>query len=174
VNPYHGFTWNSFSAYTAFPGFPGFNNSIVSAPNAAYSGGEIAGPSSTFPIVGSITSAIPFDFVSAWLGAGYYDNLQVTVDGYFGGSLQFTQTVTVDTAAPQFFSFAFTGIDELNFSSGTTGSTTDPFGCGTFNCTQFTLDNATFDAPWASSVPEPSSFVLLGLGVVALFRARRV
>jgi hypothetical protein len=163
LNPYHGFTWTNFSVYTTTPGFPGFNNGIVSPANAAYSGGEVFGATVT-PVVGEIQSASPFNFVSAYVGAGYYDNLSLTVQGLLGGSLLFTRTVTVNTTGAQLTSFGFTGINELDFFASKTPQTTDPFLCGDFNCTQFTLDDLTF-APASTPVPLPSSFGLLALAL---------
>ena len=185
LGPYQGFTWTNFSAYTIVPGFPGFNNGIVSPDNAAYSGGELFGPAVT-PIIGKIAADDPFDFVSAYLGSGYYDNLSLTVQGKLDGSVLFTRSVILDTTTPILVNFSFTSIDELNFFAGTTPATTDPFACGTVNCTQFTLDNLTF-APASSTpppdpdpdpepnpVPEPSTPALIGLaGMVAAAIRRR-
>lgn len=172
ISPYQGLTWSNFFAYTSTPGFPGFNNGIVSLDNAAYSGGEFFG-ATVMPVVGTITAASPFDFVSGNLGAGYYDDLNVTVEGFLGGNMLFSQTVTVGTSGAQLFNFNFTGIDELDLFGVQTASTTDPFSCGTFNCTQFTLDDATFSTSASSPVPEPSSLSLLSLGMLGLLAATR-
>ncbi|ABB76080.1 PEP-CTERM protein-sorting domain-containing protein [Nitrosospira multiformis ATCC 25196] len=176
LSPYQGFTWTNFSAYTSIPGFPGFNNGIVSPDNAAYSGGESFGPIVT-PVIGKIEADDPFDFVSAYLGSGYYDDLSLTVQGRLNGTLLFTTTLTLDTAAPLFVNFGFTGINELNFFAAATGSTTDPFQCGTVNCTQFTLDNLTFapgsTTPPPNPLPEPSSLALLCLGGAGAWALRR-
>ena len=174
INPYQGFVWTNFSAYTTTPGFDGFNNGIVSGPNAAYSGGDILGT----PIVGQIAASSPFNFVSGYLGSGYYDDLDVTVDGFLNGSLLFSRTVLVNTQGAQFFNFGFADVNELDFFGSRIGSTTDPFGCGQTGCTLFTLDDATF-APATSTpppppppVPEPSVAVLLALGLFALSTIR--
>jgi hypothetical protein len=158
ISPYQGFTWTNFFAYTSAPGFPGFNNGIVSQPNAAFTGGDALGAS----IIGSITAAAPFDFGNASIGAGWYDNLDVTVEGRLAGALQFSQTITVDAQSMQLFSFAFTGIDELDFFSTVTASTTDPFGCGPSGCSQITFDNMNFPgAGPPPPAPEPSAAVVL-------------
>ncbi|SFU58564.1 PEP-CTERM sorting domain-containing protein [Nitrosospira multiformis] len=178
LNPYQGFTWTNFSAYTSIPGFPGFNNGIVSPDNAAYSGGELFGPTIT-PVIGKIEASDPFDFVSAYLGSGYYDNLNLTVQGWHNGSLLFMRSVILDTNAPVFVNFGFTGIDELNFFAGVTPATADPFFCGTVNCTQFTLDNLTFapasttPPPDPNPLPEPSTLALIGLAGMAVMVVRR-
>jgi hypothetical protein len=157
ISPYQGFTWGNFFAYTAAPGFPGFNNGIVSPPNAAYTGGDELGA----PIVGSIAATSPFDFGSASIGAGWYDNLDVTVQGRLAGALEFSQTITVNAQGVQPFSFGFTGIDELDFFSTVTAATTDPFGCGPSGCSQITLDNLDFSAVRPVPVPKPSAAVFL-------------
>lgn len=177
LSPYQGFTWTDFFAYTTFPGFPGFNNGIVSPENAAYSGGEFFGTTVT-PVIGKIQSADAFDFVSAWLGSGYYDGLNLTVQGLLGGTVLFSQAVTVDTGGAQFIAFNYTGIDELNFFGTQTAQTTDPFLCGDFNCTQFTVDDLIFapasePPPPPNSVPEPSSLALIALGAFAAGVRRR-
>jgi MYXO-CTERM domain-containing protein len=173
VSPYHDFTWSNFFAYTSTPGFPGFNNGIVSLDNAAFSGGEIFG-AATIPIVGTITAVSPFDFISGYLGAGYYDNLDVTAEGFRGGTMLFSKTVTVGTGGAQLFNFGFTGIDQLDFFGAQTSSINDPFNCGAFNCTQFTLDDATFNTSSSTSpVPEPPAVSLLALAVFGLLAARR-
>lgn len=169
INPYQGLNWTNFSAYTTTPGFPGFNNGIVSFDNAAYSGGELLGAIIT-PVVGKIESAGPFDFVSAYLGAGYYDNLSLTVEGRLHGSLLFTQSVILNTTTPLLVNFGFTNIDELDFIASTTLSTTDPFLCGAVNCTQFTLDDLVYIS---SPVPEPSGMMFVGLTLIAAIAIRR-
>lgn len=167
LSPYQGLTWANFSAYTSVPGFPGFNNGIVSQPNAAYTAGDALGS----PIVSAITRTSGFDFTSAWLGSGWYDGLSVTLNGLYGGSQEFTQTVTVNTEAPQLFTFNFTDITELDIYSTVTASTTDPYGCGPSGCSQVTLDdlNVTLlNNPPPSGVPEPGTFSLLCLALLAL------
>jgi hypothetical protein len=171
LNPYQGFTWTNFSVYTYAPGFPGFNNGIVSAPNAAYTVGDALGSS----IVSTITAASSFDFISAYLGSGWYDGMNVTVDGLLNGTQEFSQTVTVNTEASQLFTFNFNDITELDIFSQVTASTSDPYGCGPSGCSQITLDDLTFapssggppppPPPPSSTVPEPTSLVLMGLGL---------
>ena len=155
AQPYYGVTWAGVFAYTSMPGFEGFNQGIVSANNAAYSGGEVLGDRAA-PLIGRITGAT-FDFTSAQIGAGYYDQLDVTVQGLRTGEIAFSKTVTLDTRGARLIQFNYSNIDELQFFAITSPNTTDPFACGTFNCTQFTLDDLTFFSP----VPELSTLTLL-------------
>lgn len=166
LGSYAGFTWGNFSAYTNTPGFPGYNNGIVSGPNAAYSGGQTF-TTSVVPIIGTISGATPFDFLSGYLGSGNYDDLDVTVEGLLNGTMLFSKTVTVNTSGATLFDFGFDGINQVAFYGSTTAATTDPYACGSFNCTQFTADNLTF-APF-SATPEPSTSALFGLGGVSAF-----
>jgi len=173
LSPYQGLTWANFSAYTSVPGFPGFNNGIVSSPNAAYTAGDAFGS----PIISTITRATGFDFTSAYLGSGWYDGLSVTLNGLTNGVQDFTQTVTVNTEAPQLFTFDFTGITELDIFSTVTTSTTDPYGCGPSGCSQVTLDdlNVTLlNNPPPSTVPEPGTLSLLCLALFALVASPRL
>ena len=170
ISPYQGYNWANFSVYTSTPGFPGFNNGIVSAPNAAYTSGDTLGS----PIVSMITAPTPFSFISGYFGSGWYDGLSVTVNGLFNGTQDFTQTFTVNTEAPQFFTFNFTDINELDIFSTITAATTDPYGCGPSGCSQVTLDNLTLTPAPQSSTPEPAAFALAGIGMVALAATRRL
>jgi PEP-CTERM motif len=165
---YQDLEWSDVSAYTTVPGFPGFSNGIVSGPTAAYGGGETFG-TGLVPIVSSISSTSLFDFESVWLGAGYYDDLVVTFTGLYAGTTLFTRSVTVDTLGADFFSFDFVGIDTLLIQGALGATTTDPYGCGAFNCTQFTIDSLSI----TPGVPEPSSFVLLLTGIAAAWVFRR-
>jgi hypothetical protein len=55
--------------------------------------------------------------------------------------------------------------------------TNDPFGCGAFNCTQFTMDDVSvaLKNPPTPSIPEPSSIALMlvGLGSLGLLKKFR-
>ena len=172
---YQGFTWSNFYAYTSLAGLDGFNNGIVSAGNAAYSGGETFGPTSSAPVIGSLNSTSLFDFSSAYLNSAYYGNLDVTINGLLNGAGLFSKKITISTSAAQFVNFNFTGINQLTFSASQTANSNDPFGCGTFNCTQFTVDNLVLqdsNTPVTPTVPEPSSLALMAFGIL-LFGKRR-
>jgi hypothetical protein len=176
LSPYQGFDWTNFSVYTNYYGLPGYDNGIVSSPNAASTSGDSLGS----PIISTISSTASFDFVSAYLGSGWYDGLNVTVEGFDGATMDFSKTVTVNTEGAQLFTFNFDGIDELKIFSTVTTSTTDPYFCGVSGCSQVTLDDLTFTPASGPPppVPEPSMTGIAGLGILALAafrhaRARR-
>lgn len=176
LTSYQSYTITNFSAYTSVPGFSGFNNGIFSSPNAAYSSG-----------LGSISSGTTFDFTGAELGSGYYDNLQLTIEGLLGGTVYYDQTVTVSTTGAQPFSFNFKGIDKVLFTTSTTASTTDPYYCGAVGCSYFTIDDAVLTPdlgpppappppppPPPSTIPEPPAWTLLALGLLAMLPVCRM
>lgn len=172
ISPYHGLTWTNFSAYTGTPGFPGYNNGIVSSPNAAYGGGDNLGS----PTPSYIASASDFNFVSAYFGSGWYDGLDLTVEGLLNGTVRDSKTLTVSTTGAQSVTFNFTGIKSLEFFTAATASTTDPYGCGPSGCSQFTIDNLTItpsSGPPPPSVPEPATWAASLLGIAAIAALRR-
>jgi hypothetical protein len=125
-------------------------------------------------VVGKITTPTGINVISADLGAGYYNNLNVTVEGIASGRMLFSKTVTVGTQGARLFTFGFTGIDEVDLFDVQTSST-DPYACGSFNCTQFTLDNVTF-TPGTTPPPiepEPASLVLVSVGATVLIFLRK-
>ena len=168
---YQGYNWSNISVFTTTPGFPGFNNGIVSPANAAYAAGDALGS----PIISTISSATPFNFISGYFGSGWYNGLSVTVDGLYNGTQDFSRTFTVSTTGPQLFTLDFDNINELEIFSSITASTTDPYGCGPSGCSQVTLDDLTL-TPGAArhSTPEPQSFLLIGFGFFVFTAFRRL
>lgn len=165
LNPYQGLLWTRFNAYASGPFTPpGFGNGVVSPFNAAFSGGQL---DTGETVVGIISAPTPFDLVSIDIGAGWYNNLNVTVQGLLGGSVLYSNTVLAQTTGAQTFVFDFAHIDTLRLFGTAFSESTDPYNCGRFNCTQFTVDNIVFAAP------EPESLALLALGGAALATTRR-
>src|SRR3569623_290090 len=134
---------------------------------AVFSGGEIIDTTVT-PIVATLQSAGRFDLVSADIGAGWYDNLAVKVEGLRGGSTVFSQIFLVDTVLAQSFALNFTDIDTVNFSARALNESTDPYQCGRINCTQFTVDNIVI-----AELGEPTDLALFAVGGLALGLRRR-
>jgi hypothetical protein len=72
-----------------------------------------------------------------------------------------TETLVLDTN-PQTFSLAGTGITSVSIVQEGSGDNFD-----------FAIDNVSFTTATAPAVPEPSSFVLLGTGILGAFGAAR-
>ena len=157
-NGYNGLTWHSFHTldpvltYGSHPN--GYQAGLVSPDNVAYdSGGSSA----------SITSALPFDFTSAYLTAAWNDNLQVEVMGYVGTSLTYDSTYTLSATAPTRINFNYLGVDEVYFNPD--GGTPHPGYNGTGE--QFAMDNLTL------AVPEPFPGTLVMSGATLLLYLKR-
>jgi hypothetical protein len=157
-NGYAGLNWHYFGCLTPALRYGtqqnGYQAGVVSPDNVAYNRGAN-------PV--SISSASSFDLLSGYLTAAWYDNLQVEVLGYVGSTLTYSNIYTPSATAPTLFNFDYFGVTEVDFTSF--GGSVHP---GYNNGGEmFVLDNLT------AVVPEPSTFALAGLGVLALTVSRR-
>jgi hypothetical protein len=129
---------------------------MVSQPNVAYN--AWANP--------AIVSNGLFDFNGAYLAGAWNEGLNVTVEGYLGANLLYTQTVVVSYYYPTWFNFNYVGIDKLVFSSFGGYDAGSPQGEGT----HFAMDNFTYTV-----IPAPGAIALGSIGVafVGWLRRRR-
>ena len=155
---YGGLSWDNFYVKnTTIPLLPsGYVNGTVSGTNVAYNG---------FGMLGVI-SASPFDFTGAYLTGAWNNGLSIEVRGYSGGILRYDQAVVVDSTAPVFFRFDYTGIDMLTFDSFG-GINAGYRGSGT----HFAMDDFTFNE--TVTIPEPGTALLLGAGLVVMAYLRQ-
>ena len=108
-NGYGGLNWDNMYTVNAssYPG-TGYYNGMVSPDRVAYNG---SGYQAT------VIGEDPFDFGGVYMTSAWVDGLNVTVTGYLGSSQLYTQTVIIDDDAPAWFTFNYSGIDKLVFSS---------------------------------------------------------
>ena len=155
-NGYNGFQWSNFLVIDALDSqIPsGGQNGTVSSRNVAFnSGGSPA----------DFSSSGAFALDSAYLTAVWNDGLRVEVQGFVGTTLTYDNTYILKTAGPLLVNFNYLGVDEVNFISSGGTHHSGYSGDGT----QFVMDNLTV------TVPEPSTFAVIGLGSLALASARR-
>lgn len=113
------------------------------------------------------TSSTHFDFLSAYLTPREEAGIGVTVEGYRDGSLVASTTINNlgDVGTPHFFSFdGFSDIDTLWFNPL---NPTKSLG-GIDYAGQIIIDDIN-----VSTVPEPSSLILLGAGLIGAYALKR-
>ncbi len=151
LDGYGGLNWANMWVLDSSSRVDGYKNGTVSLDNVAFNG---------FGDMATVTSVSSFDFSGAYLTGAWTNGLSIDVFGYSGAILLYSQTVVVDTLAPTWFGFNYLGIDKLTFNSyGGSGGT------------QFAMDNFIFNG--AAPVPEPSTMILLGAGLVGLVVFRK-
>jgi hypothetical protein len=102
-----------------------------------------------------------FNFLSAYLTGAWKSNLNIEVQGFSGTNLLYDTTVVASATTPTLFTFNYTNIDRLYFNAF--GGQSAGF-VGPVNPSIFVMDDFTFEF-----IPEPSSLLLTGFGVVTLF-----
>ncbi|MSM40968.1 MAG: PEP-CTERM sorting domain-containing protein [Geobacter sp.] len=153
-NPYMGFNWNGWRAadVTEHVGLP------TSGPNLIFS----FDTSSIFT-----TSGANINFIGAYLCGSYKDGLHVEVIGKRDGITIYDSTVTTIAHTASWFEFNFFGIDELVF----TGFGGIPVGPYDSDLNGVSLDNFTYEN--FDPIPEPSTILLLALGLLGLAIRKR-
>ncbi len=155
----------------------GFHRAAVSGDTIAYTQ-SFNGSTSLFASIRARTGN--FDFNSVYMTSGWRDDIDVLVTGLRDGAAVYTVHLTVGDDAPSLFSLGFTNIDEIQFlTSG--GSFLYPNGSGVgsfvnpsnaFSTPTLAFDNMDISAA-ALTVPEPASYVLFGLALLAAGHATR-
>lgn len=131
--------------------------------NGAYYG--VVSPSNVVGNTGAYPAEIDspgsnFTFLSAYFTDGFVNNLNIEVQGFSGTNLVYDETKVASASTPTLFTFNFSDIDRLYFTS---------FGGEPPNgYADFIMDNFEFEY-----VPEPSSLLLSALGAVSLVAVLR-
>ena len=102
-----------------------------------------------------------FDFNGAYFTGAWNDGLNINIQGLSGGTVLYNETIQVDHNGPTWFSANYIGINQLVISSyGGTQAVVSGFG------EHFAMDNFTFNE--TAPVPEPSTILLMGAGLLGL------
>lgn len=159
-NGYNGLNWANMAPYnTTFgPLYSGYKNGVVSPRNVAFN------KTGTPALISKLTT---WDFTGAYLTGAWNNGLNVNLKGYYGPTLVYDSTVVVNSTSPTYFNFNYINITALRINSygGVNGGYTGGIG------THVVIDDFTY-SPF-STVPEPSTMLLLGSGVACLIAGRR-
>ena len=127
----------------------GYVNGIVSGTHVAYN--AFADPASI------LQTTSPIVLHSTYLTGAWNNGLSIRADGYLGGILKYTKTVTVSAFDHTLVSYEFINVDRVQWTSWGGVDAGFPNGSGT----HFAMDDLSYDA-----VPEPSSLLALGTGLM--------
>ncbi len=161
---YQGLNWNNFGYWDGATnvGNPsGYPAATISPPNVAY---NWSGNS------GSITSAQPFNFVSAYMTAAWRDNLQVEVLGFVDASLTYSNLYTLSATAPTLINFNYLGVNEVYFNSY--GGTPHPGDSS--SAEHFAMDNVTIVTNLALAITTQPQDQYANIGSTAIFSVTAV
>ncbi|VAX32118.1 hypothetical protein MNBD_NITROSPIRAE03-1246 [hydrothermal vent metagenome] len=171
VSPYGGLDWSSSWYYmNTTDRDDGYANGTVSGDYVAFNGGADDV---------SINNGVVFDWDGAYFTSAWDEGLNIDIKGYSGAALLYSTTLVVGPKGPALFAANWAGIDNLTFSSyylysKCCGKGSSKGCCGdTEKPSQFVMDNFSFNNKPSENVPEPTTFLLIGSGLVGLGFMRR-
>jgi hypothetical protein len=106
-----------------------------------------------------MSSANPFNFTGAYITSAWKMNQDVLVQGYSNGQLVYATTIITSSDRAYWFDFDFRNINRLCIIPGNNG--TDIY--SNYRGNHLAIDNIT-------TIPEPATLILMGLGGLALRR----
>jgi uncharacterized repeat protein (TIGR03803 family) len=147
---YGNLTWSNFDYLNGVVSRPsGFNTGVVSLPKIAYNNGGTPA---------AISASSPFALFSAYLTAGFNDNLQVEALGYNGSTLSYDNTYTLSATNPTLIPFNYVGVTSVQFISSGGTPHRGYIGSGA----EFIMDNVSaFVQPVPPPLPPPLAMSLL-------------
>ena len=159
--PYYGMAWNFNIIETPVRpwGGSGYDNGVVSPPVVAFSKGLL----DSFASFGPGRGYGSFTFVSAELTGAWHDGLNIHIVGLFNGAVVNTADVVVDATGPTHVELNWSGLDTLEFTSSG-GVLHDP---DWLEGEMFVMDDVVVTDVISTLTPEPSTWVLAGIGVGA-------
>lgn len=151
---YAGFNWSSYSYWITKGDIldSGFEYGTVGNVSLYTGGGNDISMSGGY-----------FDFIGAYITAGWNTSQDVTVEGWRDGSLAYSTTIMTYNDGPYWADFNFSGVDTIWFRPGDLGTSGH----------HIVIDNITFNE--ASHSPEPTTLLLFGSGLagIGLFGRKR-
>ena len=143
-NSYMGLTWNEWR---------------VCDTNIEHFGHAVSGDNTVYHASPASITGPNFNFYGTYLSGAYKDGMSIDVVGIRDGNQVYSSTVLTRAQTLIWFDFNFLNIDELLISCYG-GTPVEPY---LENSDVFHMDNFTY-----SAVPEPSTFVLLAIGIAGI------
>lgn len=159
VNGYGGLNWSGFDAVNAYlfnNKYPntGVRNGVITASNVAC---NAFGSMATISAPGDFTIS-NIDLTSCWL-----TGMSIGLKGYNGASLADSTTIVVNTTSPTLLTLDWQNISSMTFTA---------FG-GSNAGLGSTMETLVVGSLSVNVVPEPSAFLLVSAGLVALWGGLR-
>ena len=134
-NGYNNLLWTTASAYLPSSNTNGYFTALTTSPY------NIFNPFGN-PLTIGTANANLITLYSLVAAAAWYDNLQLTVNGYNSNTIVVTTTVTLQVFTPSYLTFTgFTGLDKIIFTASGGTKNSGVTGSGT----QFAMDNICLD-----------------------------